>query len=101
MRGVRYRRREASGWRPAGVLTAAFVGGAVVGALVWSTQMKRSRRDLFDPRPLRRLAALGHLAGQPGLDTTRLLEDYVNWESRPSLRRRGERLLRQMKLYLD
>ena len=46
-------------------------------------------------------AALGFLAGRPGLETARLLTDYVNWETRPVLRRRGQLLLRRMHAYLD
>ena len=77
-------------------VTAGFLGGLVLGAVIWSTQMKRSRRDLFSKSPFRRLAALGHLGGQPGLDTARILTDYVGWERHPALRRRAEQLLRRM-----
>jgi hypothetical protein len=78
-----------------------FVGGLAVGLVVWSTQVQRSRRELFSRSPVRRYAALGFLAGRPGLETARLLADYVNWETRPALRRRGQLLLRRMKAYLD
>jgi hypothetical protein len=82
-------------------IAAGFLGGMVAGAIAWSTQIHRSRRELFSPRPWRRLAALGYLAGRPGLDTVRLLTDYVRWEQHGPLRVRGERLLRQMQLHLD
>ncbi|MDB4880180.1 MAG: hypothetical protein JWL60_1626 [Gemmatimonadetes bacterium] len=78
-----------------------FVGGIAVGMVVWGTQVQRSRRELFSASPLRRLAALGYLAGQPGVETARLLGDYLNWETRPVLRRRGQELLRRMEAYLD
>lgn len=78
-----------------------FFGGLTAGLIVWSSQVQRSRRELFNRSPVRRLAALGFLAGQPGLDTTRLLSEYVNWEPRPVLRRRGQALLRRMEAYLD
>jgi H+/Cl- antiporter ClcA len=78
-----------------------FIGGAAAGLLVWSTQVERSRRELFNRSPVRRFAALGFLSGQPGLETTRLLADYVNWETRPALRRRGQLLLRRMEAHLD
>ena len=81
--------------------TAGFVGGLAVGLVVWSSQVQRSRRELFSSSPVRRYAALGFLAGRPGVETARLLADYVNWESRPALRRRGQLLLRRMKAYLD
>jgi hypothetical protein len=82
-------------------IAAALLGGFVAGAIVWSTQIHRSRRELFSGRPWRRLAALGYLAGRPGHDTVRLLTDYVRWEQHKPLRRRGQRLLKQMQLQLD
>ena len=78
-----------------------FVGGVAAGLLVWSTQVERSRRELFNRSPVRRFAALGFLSGQPGPESARLLADYVRWESRPALRRRGQLLLRRMEAYLD
>ena len=86
--------------RTTNLATLGFLGGAAVGALVWSMQMRRYRRDLFNPRPLRRLAALGYLSGQPSLDTARVLRDYVSWENRTVLRRRGERVLRRIEAHL-
>jgi hypothetical protein len=83
------------------VAAAGFVGGLAVGLVVWSTQVQRSRRELFSRSPMRRYAALGFLAGRPGVETARLLRDYVNWETRPALRRRGQHLLRRLHAYLD
>jgi hypothetical protein len=82
-------------------VTAGFLGGLVLGALAWSTQIQRSRRELFSKSPVKRLAALGYLGGQPGLDTVRILADYVSWERHPSLRRRAQRILRHMHATLD
>jgi hypothetical protein len=82
-------------------IAAGFVGGLIAGAIAWSAQIHRSRRELFSLRPWRRLAALGYLAGRPGLDTVQLLTDYVRWETHGPLRRRGERLLRRMQHHLD
>jgi hypothetical protein len=87
--------------RHARIATAGFIGGLAVGLVVWSTQVQRSRRELFSRSPMRRYAALGFLAGRPGVETARLLKDYVNWETRPALRRRGQHLLRRMHAYLD
>ena len=87
--------------RHARFAAAGFIGGLAAGLVVWSTQVQRSRRELFSRSPVRRYAALGFLAGRPGLETARLLADYVNWETRPALRRRGQLLLRRMKAYLD
>ena len=87
--------------RHARVAAAGFVGGLAVGLVVWSTQVQRSRRELFSRSAVRRYAALGFLAGRPSVETARLLRDYVNWETRPALRRRGQHLLRRMHAYLD
>lgn len=92
--------RKQRGYDDAKAVTAGFLGGLIIGLLVWSTQIRRSRRDLFSAKPLRRLAALGYLGGRPGVDTARLLTEYVSWEQRPALRRRAERMLRRMKMYL-
>ena len=78
-----------------------FLGGLAAGLVLWSLQVQRSRRDLFSKSPVRRLAALGYLGGQPGVETARLLTDYVRWEKRPALRKRGVELLRRMQAYLD
>ena len=78
-----------------------FSGGAVLGAAAgWVLAQRRltfHRRDLFSPRPMRRLAALGYLAGQDGVETARLLRDYLAWEQQPMLRRRAEALLKRLK----
>ena len=77
-----------------------FAGGAVVGAAAgWMLAQRRlsfHRRDLFSPRPMRRLAALGYLAGQGGVETVRLLRDYLSWERQQVLRRRAEAILRRL-----
>ena len=77
-------------------LASGFLAGVLLGAVVWGVQIQRSRRDLFSKNPMKRLAALGYLRGKPGLDTARILTDYVGWERHPGLRRRAERLLRHM-----
>jgi hypothetical protein len=92
--------RGRSDWDDAKAVTAGFLGGLIIGLLVWSTQIRRSRRDLFSRNPVRRLAALGHIGGHPSVDAARLLTEYVGWERRPALRRRAERLLRRMQAQL-
>lgn len=81
-----------------------FAGMAAVGAAAgWYAAQRRfdrSRRDLFSPQPLRRLGALGFLAGQHGVAPARLLRDYVAWEPQPMLRRRGEAILRRLEAAL-
>jgi hypothetical protein len=73
-----------------------FLLGAAAGAAVWSVVQHAYRRDLFSRHPLRRYAALGHLAGQPSVATAQLLREYVAWERRSKLRTRGVRLLRNV-----
>ena len=74
------------------VLAAAAV--AAVGVLLVRDQISRSRRDLFSPHPLRRLAALEYLGGVPAsVDTVLLLRDFLAWEKRPLLRKRAEAVL--------
>ena len=82
-------------------VAAGFVVGAVAGVIVWSRQQHVDRRALFSGNPLRRLAALGYLRARPSVENARLLADYVKWESRPMLRRRGQALLRWIQTYLD
>lgn len=81
-----------------------FAGGAVLGvAAGWMLAQKRlaaHRRDLFSRKPLRRLAALGYLAGQEDVETVRLLRDYLAWETQPMLRRRAEGVLRRLRATL-
>lgn len=80
---------------------AGFLGGALLGAVTWSTQMHRSRRDLYHRSPWKRLAALGHLSAEPSLDSVRVLTDYLDWERHAGLRRRASRMLTRMQLRLD
>ena len=87
--------RSSSRW-----VATAFVAGLVAGVVVWSMQIRRSRSALFSRSPLRRLAALGHLAGQRSAETVHLLREYLRWETRPMLRRRAERLLSRMERQL-
>jgi len=87
-------------WDEAKPVTAGFLGGLIIGLLVWSSQIRRCRRDLFSRSPVRRLAALGYIGGRPSVDAARLLTEYVSWERRPSLRRRAERVLRRMQAKL-
>jgi hypothetical protein len=81
-----------------------FAGGLLVGVSAgWLLAQRRltyHRRDLFSSRPLRRLAALGFLAGQNQVETVRLLRDYLAWERQPMLRRRAEAIVRRMEATL-
>lgn len=81
-----------------------FLGGTLLGLtagwLAGQRQLVVSRNDLFSPEPLKRLSALGFLAGQEEVETVRLLRDYLSWESQPMLRRRAKGILRRMEATL-
>lgn len=82
---------------------AALVGfaiGSIVGLLLAQYSMGKYREDLFSDRPLRRLSALGYLAGYPSVETVRLLHDYLDWERHPLLRRRATAVLKRMEAAL-
>lgn len=71
--------------------------GLTAGWTAGQRHLGRHRANLFSPRQQERMAALGYLAGRrKSVETARLLRDYVQWEYQPSLRRRGERLLRRV-----
>ena len=82
---------------------AVLFGIAAGTALGWSLaqlHLGRHRQGLFSPRPLRRLAALGTLAAEDGVETIRLLRDYLEWERHPVLRRRASSIVRRLEAAL-
>ena len=85
----RGRGRSAVAWAAAG-----FVGGVVLGAVLYAQQAHQHARALFSGVPMRRYLALGYLRGQPSVETVRLLRDYLAWEKSPRLRRRAQEVLR-------
>jgi hypothetical protein len=84
--------------------TWLFLGGALAGGMIgWllaQRVLEQQRQNLFSARPWRRFAALGYLAGQHGVDTVRLLRDYLTWESQPMLRRRAQAIVARMEATL-
>lgn len=80
--------------------SVGFVAGFALGIVLWNQQLHRHRRGLFSKHPVRRWVALSYLSARPTVDTARLLRDYIHWETRPALRRRGENVLRRMELIL-
>ena len=83
-----------------GVLAAAVA--SLLGVLFVRDQMSRHRRDLFSSRPLRRLAALGYIAGsEPSVDAVRLLRDYIAWEQQPIIRRQAIQVLNKMERSME
>src|ERR1043165_9017833 len=80
--------------RTAAVAALAVAAAAAVGGLRVRDQISRSRRDLFSPHPLRRLAALEYLGSvAASVDTVLLLRDFLAWEPRPLLRKRAQGVL--------
>lgn len=77
------------------ILAAAIAGG--IAALVIRDQIQRHQRNLFHPRSIRRLAALGHMHREPAsVDSVRLLRDFIAWEPKHLLRERAKGILRRM-----
>ena len=74
--------------------------GGALGAGLAQYSMGRHRRELFSGRPLRRLSALGYLNTHPSVDAVHLLQDYLEWEKHPVLRRRAESIARRMEAKL-
>ncbi|MDH5591160.1 MAG: hypothetical protein OEZ65_15085 [Gemmatimonadota bacterium] len=77
------------------VLAAAAAGA--VAALIIRDQISRHQRNLFSARPIRRLAALGHMSRErASVDHIRLLHDFIAWEPIKLLRRRAQVILDRM-----
>ncbi len=79
---------------------AAILGGTMIGLAVGVFAAERlgeqHREDLFNPKPLRRLAALGFLGRHARIETVGLLRDYLVWERHALLRRRASALLKRL-----
>lgn len=83
--------------RAAGITVLAGAAAGALAALLIRDQMIRHRRDLFSPKVLRRLAALGHMGREPAsVDNIRLLRDFLAWEPRKLLRRRARAIIDRM-----
>ncbi len=77
------------------VLAAAAAGG--IAALILRDQISRNRRELFSPRALRRLAALGHMNREAAsVEGIRLLRDFIAWEPHRTLRELARSILNRM-----
>jgi hypothetical protein len=83
-----------------GAIVFGIAAGAALGWLLAQRHLGRHREDLFSPRPLRRLAALGNLQAADGVETVRLLRDYLEWERHPVLRRRATAMVRRLEAAL-
>jgi hypothetical protein len=83
--------------RTAGITVIAAAAAGAIAALIIRDQMTRHQRDLFSPRALRRLAALGHVNNvRASVDTIRMLRDFVAWEPRRMLRERAQSIVSRM-----
>jgi hypothetical protein len=84
----------------ASFVAVGFLGGVACGSLVWSRMQRNYRRNLFSRHAFRRVAALGYLRARPTVTTAQLLREYIAWEPRPILRKRGVRMLRRLEATL-
>jgi hypothetical protein len=82
------------------LVAVGFVGGVAAGTLLWTRMQRSHRHDLFSPRPLRRVAALGYLRARPTVGTAQLLREYIAWERSPILRQRGAKMLQRVEAAL-
>jgi hypothetical protein len=83
--------------RTTGLVLLGAAALVAVGALVVRDQIERHQRDLFSPRPLKRLAALGYIGGLGAtVELARTLRDFIAWEDRVLLRRRARVILHRM-----
>jgi hypothetical protein len=87
--------------RTTGVVVLAVGTVSAITGLVVRDQIARSQRDLFSPHPLRRLAALGYIAGRDAsVELVQVLRDFIGWELKPLLRRRARQVLQRMEVQL-
>jgi hypothetical protein len=83
--------------RITGITAVAVAVAGTVAALLVRDQISRQRRNLFNPRSLRRMAALQHIARQEtSIDHINLLRDYISWEPRRMLRNRARAIVARM-----
>ena len=83
--------------RTAGITVLVAAAAGALAALIIRDQITRHQRDLFSPRALRRLAALGHVNKAPAsVDTIRMLRDFVASEPRRLLRERARSIASRM-----
>jgi hypothetical protein len=83
------------------VVVAAAATGVAAGWVLAQRYLESHQRALFSSVPRLRHAALGYLSGRPSPDTLRLLRDYVAWEPRATLKRRGIRVMRELEASLS
>ena len=83
--------------KTAGLTVLAAAAAGAIAAMIIRGQITRHQRDLFSPRALKRLAALGHIGReQASVDLIRLLMDFIAWEPKQMLRDRAQAILDRM-----
>jgi hypothetical protein len=83
--------------RTTGVTMLTLAAVTALGVLLVRDQINRHRRELFNPHPIRRLAALGYLGKEEAsVDNVLLLRDFMAWERQPLIRRRAAAVLERM-----
>jgi hypothetical protein len=83
--------------RTAGLTVLVAAAAGAVAAMIIQGQISRHQRDLFSPRALKRLAALGHISRETAsVDLIRLLRDFIVWEPRKMLRERAQVIIDRM-----
>jgi hypothetical protein len=83
--------------RIVGITVLATAAAGLFAMWYVQRQIRIHRRDLFSPRPFRRLAALGHIGREPAsVDAIRLLRDFISWEPRGHLRARAQAIMDRM-----
>ncbi len=83
--------------RITGIALAAVVVAGVTASLLVRDQIRRQRRNLFNPLAIRRIAALEHMARQEAsVDHINLLRDFMRWEPRKLLRNRARAIVERM-----
>jgi len=83
--------------RRMGLFLLGVGAAAALAAIVLRDQVNRHRRELFSSNPVRRLAALRHMTGEPAsVDAVTVLRDFKAWETRRLLRNRATAVLARM-----
>ena len=83
--------------KTAGIVLLATAAAAAAVLVLLRDQMDRHQRNLFSPRPLRRLAALGHVSrAEPTVELVNTLRDFIAWEPRRLLRERARSIVQRM-----
>jgi hypothetical protein len=94
--------RRSSILKTAGIIMLSVGAASAIGALVVRDQISRHQRNLFSRHALKRLAALGYLAGAPAsVELVQVLRDFVVWEPNAILKRRAQQILQRMGRQLE